>query len=485
MNAKVSASLPTDIPLARQPSLLEQPALAWVIVSSLFLLTTLGCFAGAGSLLRLAFPASCTIVAIYLYFFHPLFYINFNWWVWCFTPLLRRLADYYRGAFDESSLMLTAPYLVTLVSILTLMRQFPKTHRTGDLPFVMAAGAVFFAFLVGAINNPATTVARTFLDWMPPILFGLHISTYWRLYPELRKTTQTVFIWISLLAGIYGIYQYMIAPDWDRYWLEAVENVSFGLPEPQRIRVWSTMNSPPPFGTVMMASTLLLLVCKGFLRVPAAGVSYLAFMLSLVRAAWAGWIVGLFTLLISLKSNLQMKLLVTIIVMATCVVPLTMVEPFNTVIGDRLESFVNIQDDSSYEARAETYSDNLNIALSGFQGQGLGSTWIIKPNGQPERVALDSGILDTFFTLGWFGGLPYLAGMILLLFNQFRGDEGRLDPFASAARSITLSFFAILALGPFMVGLAGMVMWGFLGLGMAARKYYLYEQKLMKQTSRN
>ena len=119
----------------------------------------------------------------------------------------------------------------------------------------------------------------------------------------------------------------------------------------------------------------------------------------------------------------------------------------------------------------------MDIALSGFLGKGLGSTWIIKPNGQPERVVLDSGILDTFFTLGWFGGLPYICGMIMLLFNQFRGPEGRIDPFASGARSITLSFFAILALGPFMVGLAGMVMWGFLGLGMAARKHYVYQER--------
>lgn len=476
MSATSSSALSKNKSPAKKPSLLEQPSVAWSLSVLLFLFTTLGSIAGAGTLMRLAFPAGSLLVAIYLYFFHPIFYINFNWWIWCFTPILRRLADYYRNSYDESSLMLTAPYLVTLVCILTLLKVFPKAHRTGDIPFIMAAGAVFFGFLIGGLNNPVSAVARTFLDWMPPILFGLHISAHWRQYPQLRQTTQTNFVWISLLAGAYGIYQYMVAPEWDNYWLEAVGNVSFGLPEPQMIRVWSTMNSPPPFGCVMMAATLLLFVCKGALRVPAAGVAYLSLMLSLVRAAWAGWVVGLLTLIISLKSKLQIKLLITIIVMAICVLPLTMIEPFNEVISDRLESFTNIQNDSSYEARAETYSKNLGIALSGLLGKGLGSTWVVQPNGQLERVALDSGILDTFFTLGWFGGLPYLGGAIMLLFNQFRGEEGRSDPFASAARSITLSFFAILALGPFMMGLAGMVMWGFLGLGMAARKHHLSTQ---------
>ncbi|MBE9098540.1 O-antigen ligase domain-containing protein [Vacuolonema iberomarrocanum] len=481
MSNPLSASSPPALMARHKPSLLEQPAVAWVLVVGLFLITFLGSIAGAGSLMRLAFPAGSTLVAVYLYFFHPVFYINFNWWVWCSTPLLRRLADYYRGDYDELSLMLTAPYLVTLVCIVTLFRQFPKAHRTGDIPFIMAAGAVFFGFLIGGLNNPATAVARTFLDWMPPVLFGLHISISWRIYPTLRRTTQTVFIWISLLAGAYGIYQYMVAPGWDTYWLEAVGNVSFGLPFPQQIRVWSTMNSPPPFGCVMMAITLLLFVCKGPLLLPAAGVGYLSLMLSLVRAAWAGWIVGLITLVASLKSKLQIKLLATIVVMALCVVPLTMIEPFNDVIGDRLESFTSIQNDSSYEARAETYSENLDTALSGLLGQGLGSTWVIQANGQLERVALDSGILDTFFTLGWFGGLPYIAGMLMLLFNQFRGDEGRTDPFASGARAITLSFFAILSLGPFMLGLAGMFMWGFLGFGMAARKHALYQEQQRKQ----
>jgi len=462
-------------------SLLEQPFLAWAAIIGLFGFTIIGCIAGAGSLMRLAFPMGSLVVAIYLYIFHPIFYINFNWWIWCTAPFLRRLGDYYRGQFDESSLMLTAPYLVTFVCVWTLFRQFPKVHQTGDIPFVMAGGAVFFALFVGVMNNPTSTVIRTFLDWMPPILFGLHISTSWRLYPKLKETTQTIFIWIALIAGGYGIHQYMVAPEWDVYWLEAVGNVSFGLPAPQQMRVWSTMNSPPQFACVMMAALILLFVCKNPLRLPAAGAGYLAFLLSLVRAAWAGWVVGILTLVVSLKSSLQIRLIATIVCMTLLVVPLTFIEPFDEVIGERVESFTNIQEDSSYEARAATYSENLGVALTGLLGQGLGSTWVLKPNGQPERVALDSGILDTFFTLGWFGGFPYILGILLLTFNQVRGDEGRTDPFATAARSITMSFLAILTLGPFMLGLAGIVMWGFMGFGMAARKYHIHQRQSIFQ----
>jgi hypothetical protein len=37
-----------------------------------------------------------------------------------------------------------------------------------------------------------------------------------------------------------------------------------------------------------------------------------------------------------------------------------------------------------------------------------------------------------------------------------------------------LSFFVMLLLGPFNTGLTGLMLWGFLGIGMAAKKYHLY-----------
>lgn len=447
-------------------------ALAWIASVTLFAGAIIGSFAGAGTILRLLFPLGALVVGLFLYFRYPVFFIGYTCWVWFSTPFIRRIADYYRGSFDESSLMLLAPYLVGLITLLTVFRYLPIACRTGDLPFILAMGAVFFGFLVGVINNPMVAVARTFLDWMPPVLFGFHVSMSWRRYPEVRKTLESTFLWTCIVTGSYGVYQYLTAPYWERYWLENVGNISFGNPAPMAIRVWSTMNSPPPYGCVMMAALLLLFVNRSWLRIPAAAAGYLAFLLSLVRAAWAGWLIGLLVLIPSLKPQVQMRVIATIVVMALCVVPLTVVEPFSDVIGDRIESFTNVQNDTSYRARAEIYDQNLGTALSDFIGKGLGSTWVVKENGQVERVALDSGILDTFFTLGWFGGLPYLVAILMLIYAQFHGNETLLDPFVTACRAIAMSFAATLMLGPFMTGLPGLVFWGFLGAGMSARKYY-------------
>ena len=226
----------------------------------------------------------------------------------------------------------------------------------------------------------------------------------------MASNAKRVFSWGALVMGGYGVYQYLVAPEWDNYWLIAVDAVSFGRPESMGLRVWSTMNAPPPFACVMAIALLVLFTEDSFVKVPAAAVGYLSFLLSLVRSAWLGWMVGVMTLLSSLRSGAQMRLVATIMVMALCVVPLTLVEPFSEVIGSRLESFTAGGDDSSAEDRSDTYRENFGIALSNPYGRGLGGTWIVNEAGRLERVALDSGILEAFFTLGWFGAIPYIGG---------------------------------------------------------------------------
>jgi hypothetical protein len=466
-------AIPTSVPRRQRWPL--EPFPAWVAILGLLLITLIGSLLGLGKVLRLAYPAASLGVAILLYSRYPLMYLGFNWWIWFISPLLRRLADHY-SSFDSQSLMLTAPYLVTSVAAMTLIRDLPRAHRQSTLPFVLATLGIIYSFFIAYVNNIALlSIARALLDWLPPVLFGFHLARQWRNYPQIRQNTQRCFIWGLLVMGLYGVYQYMVAPAWDCSWLENVDLTSFGEPEPRKIRVWSTLNSPVAFSATAMAGLLLLFSYAGELRIPAGMAGFLAFLLSRVRAAWGGWVVGMFVLFGSLRSHLQLRLMVTLLVLAVCVTPLTLIEPFSTEIQARLETFTNISEDSSYQARADTYAANIRIALSGALGQGMGGTFKVV-DGRAERVALDSGVLEIFFTLGWFGAIPYLGGLLLLILSQFQGDEHRIDRFCAASRSITTSYLASLFLGPFMTGVSGLCLWGFLGLSVAARKYYLSEK---------
>ncbi len=441
-----------------------QPALPWIVILGFALVTAACILAGAGKILNLIFPAGAFAIAIFLYFRYPLLYMGFCWWICFLTSLVRRLAD-YRGGFTNPSPILLSPFLVILVTLFTLYQNLPKTHRQGGLPFVFSFAGVFYGFLVGiSIGSPFRVVQNT-LQWLAPVLLGFHIFSRWRDYPYYRQNIQRTFVWGTLVMGIYGIFQYLVAPAWDRFWLVKVEMLTAGIPEPLGIRVWSTMNGPLVFGVTIMAGLLLLLNYRGVLSLPASTAGYLAFLLSLVRTAWVGWFIGVLALFSSLKSSLKIRLIIIFVVMGVCIVPLANIEPFSAVINDRLNSFSNIEHDGSVGARQETYSQLLVPALTSFFGYGIGNI----PNfGFP----LDSTILSMLFSVGWFGTIFYMGGWILLSLKLFRGSEIGADTVASTARAVVASAFFMLFFTPaIFAGILGVVMWGFLGMGMAAQKY--------------
>jgi hypothetical protein len=457
----------------------KRSAQAWIVIAGFILLTATCYFGGAASLLRLVFPASSLLVAVFLYLRHPILYIGFTWWIWFLTPFLTRLVD-YRIGWDPTRQMLLAPYLVVFVTITTFIKYLPGAVRQGGLPFVLGFIGVIYGFLVGLIFNQPVPVIRGLLDWLSPILFAFHLFINWRDYPSYRQHIQRVFVWCVLITGAYGIYQFVVAPEWDKFWLiESKMFTSSGNPEPFGMRVWSTLHSTGPFGSVMQAGLLLLFTSSGPLIFPASAVGYLSFLLSQVRTNWGGWILGIIIILGSVNARIKMRLIMIILVMAMCVVPLLNIEPISEVVTTRLESFSNLQKDTSFLERSKSYDRNLNLALSTALGNGLGNIWKVnEKTGQIEVIVIDSGILDMFFTLGWFGAIPYLGGLLLMLFSVSNYTEGKLDSFVSAARAIGISSCAQLIIYSGMLSVSGMIMWGFLAMAMAAHKYY--QQQGMK-----
>jgi len=448
----------------------------WIVILGFVLLSVTCYFAGAASMLRLTYPATAFIVAIFLYFRHPILYIGFTWWMWFLTPLVSRLID-YRVGWDPTRQILIAPYLVVFVTIATFLRHFPKASRQGGLPFVLAALGVFYSFLVGLIFNAPLPVARGLLDWLSPIIFAFHLFMNWRDYPSYRQNLQRTFLWCVLLTGAYGIYQFVVAPEWDRYWLiESKLFTSSGDPVPFGMRVWSTLHSVGPFGTVMQTGLLLLFTASGPLIFPASAVGYVSFLLAQVRTNWGGWLLGVIMIMGSVKAKIQMRLIAIVVIMALCVIPLTTIEPISEVVSERLESFSNLENDTSFRDRSGSYDRNLGIALSNVLGNGLGNIWKVnEKTGQIEVFVLDSGILDIFFTLGWFGATFYLGGLILILFSVVQYSEARFDSFVSAARAIGISAFTQLIISSGMLSISGMILWGFLAMAMAAHKYYQHQ----------
>ena len=450
-----------------------QPALAWMAIIGLAIFTVLLVVAGAGKILNYVFPAGAFLVGVFLYFRAPLLYTGFCWWIWFLAPLVRRLADFRGGGFTDPSPILLAPYLVTLVTLITLRKHLPNASRQGGMPFILAIVGTVYGFLVGAINKSIQTAVLGFLDWLPPVLFGFHLFVNWREYPSYRQNLERTFVWGTVVMGVYGVIQFLIAPEWERFWLTNAAIVSAGSPEPLGMRVWSTMSSPEPFAAVITAGLLLLFSAQSPVGFVASAGGYLSFLLTLVRSAWLGWVVGLIAMLGSLNPKFQMRLLVTVLVMTICVVPLATIEPFSDVISERVSSLADPQNDNSAIVRQGNYEKNLGRALTNVMGEGIGG------------AGFDSAVLTTLLNLGWFGTIPYIGGMLLLTFKLFQSSEGKSDPFVGAVRAIILSCLVRFPVNGVTAEASGMVLWGFLGIGMAAMMYYRNNKYFRQLDERN
>ena len=474
----ISKQILLNTVLKEQFSPQDRSAQSWIIILGFVFLIT-ACYFTSTASLHLVFPATSFLVGLFLYLRHPIHYIGFTWWIWFLTPLITRLVD-YRVGWDPTRQMLIAPYLVVFLTIFTFLKHLPSSLRQGGLPFLLSVIGVSYGCLIGLIYNQPLPVVRSFLDWLSPIIFAFHLFSNWRDYPTYRQHLQRTFIWCVIILGSYGVYQFVVAPEWDRYWLiQSKMFTSAGDPIPFGMRIWSTLHSSGPFGTVMQTGLLLLFTSTGPLIFPASAVGYLSFLLSQVRTSWGGWLLGIIIIFGSVKPQIQMRLITIILVMTICVIPLVTIEPLSKVITTRLESLSNIEKDPSFRDRSATYDRSLNLALSNVIGNGFGNTWKVnEKTGQIEVVVIDSGILDMFFTLGWIGAIPYISGLVLMLITVGNYTEGRFDSFLSAARAIGISSCAQLIIYSGMLSISGMIMWGFLAMAMAGHKYYSRSQKL-------
>jgi hypothetical protein len=440
-------------------------ALALNIIVGFILFVTAITFVAPTPIVNVTVPAGALIVAIILYTRYPISYVEFNLWACFLSPLVRRLIDYQGGTFTNPSPILLIPYLVVLPAIMTVFRHPPKLKHQGGFLFILVFSSLMYGFFIGIINSPFQGVAISSLEWISPVIFGWHLVSKWQDYPVYAKIFQRAFFWFILLAGAYGIYQFMVAPEWDAFWLthiiEDLDGVTFGNPNPLEIRVWGTMHGPFVFAVALSAGLLLLLSRKDTLSVIAIIIGMLSFLLTQVRSSWIGFIVGLAMLVTSMKQNVQIRLILIIFFVAACVVALSTIDSFAEVISTRVSSLSEGQNDNSAVGRTETYKFILSRSLANLLGDGFS-----------KSAGGDSGLLDILVRLGWLGGLCYFSGLILLAVYPMNCPEMRTDLFARTTNAIVINLIAQVPLGNVISQTQGIILWGFIGMRLAAWKYH-------------
>ncbi len=459
-----------------------EPTPAWTAILGFILFTALGIL-GAGRILRLAFPAASFALSIFLYQRYPLLYMGFTWWIWFLTPLVRRLID-WRVGYENQSIILMTPFLVTLACFPNFFQYLLKfyPYRQGGLPFIFAFVGIVYSFALGLASMLTTgfniLLIRLFIEWIAPIIFGFYIFSNWQNYPEYRQNIQRNFFWGALVLGIYGLVQFCLLPPWDLLWQENVLELGYGnvgTPAPFELSVWSTLNTPGHLASVMIPCLLLLFNSKQVLSIPATVTGILNLLLANNRSSWGGFLVGCFVLISKLKPHIQIRVIMTALVIILLVFPLATMEPFSSKITDRVQSISNVEEDASFGARKSVYNALLDKALINPRGYGMGSLSLA-----------DSGLLVVFFEMGWLGSIFYAGGYIFLFLNLFQNSQkSRADSFIVAARAASFGLFIVVPMGNILTALPGTLIWSFASIVMAGHKYYHYQPSNLsiKQTN--
>jgi hypothetical protein len=468
-------------------------SLVWVAAVGSLLLVLGLLLSGRGDLARLAIPAGAVAVGLALYFRRPIGYLHFTLWTWFLIPLVRRLVD-WRFGFQDHNLILAAPFLVSGIAGITLLRERRIADPVPLTSFFLCLAGVAYGLAVGLIrwrlhDADASTpgeIAFGFFDWVAPLLLGLHICIRWSMYEEHKKAVEQSFLWATLLLGLYGIYQFIAAPPWDCAWLEGLplgfENASFGHPAPFEIRVWSTLNSPGLFAIVMLAALILLFGTKTRYKAIFAAAGYISLLLSMVRTAWLAWLLAMVLLLSNYRGATLLRFLFALTLLPLCLLPIVFSPEIAQTVQDRLATMQSVQQDGSFQERSAMYEDVTAALIRNPAGIGLRNNSFTV-----DGFVLDSGFLQATAMLGFTGTILYASGILFgirsMIVAKSTGLLRSLGQQESAFRVVALVCIAEVVAGNMFINVGGVILWIFLGLWMSARASVGVDDRLLMRSN--
>jgi hypothetical protein len=419
----------------------------------------------AGIILNFAFPAAAFAVACLLFAYDRGIYFSFAWWIWLFAPEVRRLVDYQIGFQPESPVIIT-PLLVSALALVTFLQRPHLLLQRSLVPFLIILLAYIYAFFLGILLNGLLAALYDLGNNLIPLSLGALLLVDEDRVMENRNAIMLAMMLGLLLISAYGIYQFFDIPAWDQYWISASKFASAGAGQAEQVRLFGTLNSPGPYGFVLMAALIFALVSKGALRIIAAGLGFPVFGLCLVRSAWIGWILATIFLLVFVRGKVQFRIIMTSFMIALLALPLFTITPVADAIDKRLATFGNIQQDQSYQTRENLYQNFTPTALStpfgiGFGGNGLGTKL-----SDVVVYGFDSGLLQVPYQFGWVFGAGFIWAIGTLSLRAAAAARSTRDNVKIAAAGVFCTMIVETLAGPMFSGADGIVTWTALAIAL-------------------
>jgi hypothetical protein len=270
--------------------------------------------------------------------------------------------------------------------------------------------AAFLPILDGDYVSAATSFGKS----ASVVLYGCWLLAKAEDPQQVMRQAARAFAVVMPIVGIYGIMQYYDPSPADSYWMTETAMSSIGHPEPEQVRVFSTLNSPASLGNFLVFGLMLTGFAGARWQLPICfAPAAAALLLSQSRTSWL--VLAAAILYTSWFSTTRLRSLALIIVIASATTFAAVATPFGDAVSARLETISDApSDDGSAQARLQDLSFMFNHlenylfrqSSSGQQGKtGLGFS--------TEATGANDGlIISSINSMGVFFGLIFIIAVI-------------------------------------------------------------------------
>lgn len=377
---------------------------------------------------------------------------------WFVAALLRRLIDWSLGSYTPLSPVVLLPLALSVPALLIGAWGLVQARSTALQPYRLVALAILYGAAVGAVRNGLASVAVGVLEWMGGLLVAVWLAERALVAPdEVRRARRTYLVVLTscaALSGLYGIWQYVAPPAWDRMWMEGAAMASIGRPEPFLVRVFGPLNAPGPYAVALASGLLAVSGLRGWARGVAVPPVLVGLLLTLVRSAWGGLVVGVAVVTARLPARQRLVSFGVIVALAGSAWWAVGALPALDTVESRLEGIADLEGDVSYNARLDLVEASGAI-LANPVGDGVGQSGRAAKAKSGSSSALDNGLLAVLAELGWLGGVLVAVGVGRLLVRLRLATH----PEAVACAAIAASIVAQMLFFNTLTGVAGYLFW--------------------------
>ncbi|MFY8113229.1 MAG: O-antigen ligase family protein [Rhabdaerophilum sp.] len=446
-----AAALPNAISIRTLPG--------WML-AILLLAVTIPVGIVSGPLARLLFIAGCGVLGWHVWKQSAASHLQVLLCLFCFAPFVRRVVDLFAG-YDSTGLMLVGPLITMIVPAFTLWQALVSGRRFANVqivPITIVAACTLYAGLLTVAQWDLMNAASGMIKGFAPLIYATALLLRNEPMEKLLEAAASAFLAILPVLGLYGIYQYVDPPQWDRYWMQSATILSAGYPVPYGVRTFSTMNSPGSFATFVEIGLILVLFLRSgpkalLLTAPCA----IAFMLSMYRTAWiSSAVVIAFCLLFHITRGRAFGAIVGSVAM----ILVALMTPFSEVITDRFASFFEGSNDSSARERFDQFVSLWEMPMSQLFGIGFSNVDV----GVAGAMAVDGLFITCWLSMGLVVGMICIAALFLACGNAILAAFVTPSRNAIIVGALALGAIVHFPLANIMAGESGFLFWTFVVL---------------------